>query len=281
MYITQEEARIHNLIMRFENEYSINDLKEGRELSELSNKLYFREIDFEIAIEGGILEKKEGKYYPTEKLIHSVKELQAKKRNDVNLEEMKKQYIQEFEEVAKDYSYDKITKELIELASKIHWNELPEYEEYMIVNSELYPNKDTLQYYDHFHTLEDLYNELIGKGKNKKSKKGDINLNQEIEIRIYSRRWGHEDRYSIIRTTKGWDVHFHQEKKGGKEGEALINTLRHDFINYPNSLGNFMWHLWNKAENNEMTVEELKYDLERIARWINLCEENTPEGIEV
>jgi len=170
---------------------------------------------------------------------------------------------------------------LINLASKIHWHILPEYEEYMIVNSELYPNKDTREYYNHFHTLEDLYKELTQSGKKVSSKKGDKNLNKKINIEIYSRRWGHRSTYFVERTLEGWTVTFHQKKVGDKEGNALIEILEHDLINYPHELGAFMWHLWNKADGTEVTIENLKVDLDQIANWINVCEKKTPEGIEV
>src|SRR5680860_1479486 len=105
--------------------------------------------------------------------------------------------------------------------------------------------------------------------------------NNEIKIAVYSRRWGHDDHYDVIRTTSGWNVSFHQMNKGNKEGEALIKTLEHDQINYPNSLGRFMWHLWNKAGSEEIGVEELNKYLDAISNWINICEKNTPKNIEI
>jgi hypothetical protein len=280
MYITMKEARIHNLITRFFKNYSNDKLEVGLTKSELSDKLFFREEDYDYVIEENILEVKGDTYVPTSKLIKEVEKMRDKKNdNDEEIENLANEYKKKFDELASDGSYTP-TKELILLADKIHWHILPEYEEYMIVNSEIYPNYNTKEYYNHFHTLEDLYRELTNAGKNIESKKGDVNLNKEIGIKIYSRRWGHDDKYTIIRTTTGWNVSFHQEKEGIKEGEALIRTLEHDFINYPNSLDRFMYDLWNRADREEMSVEELKLYLERIAEWINICEKNTPEGIE-
>lgn len=281
MYITEQEARIHNLIMRFMKMYQIDELNEWVEREELAKKVYFREADYENSVEAGILEREGNEYRPTSKLKESIAKLDRQKRNDEDIADLKKQYKEKFKSLADNFSYNNITKELVDLASKIHWNILPEYEEYMIVNSEIYPNDEPEEYYNHYHTLEDLYKELNGEGKNIKSKKGDVTLNKEISMRIFSRRWGHDDEYTITRTLEGWDVVLHQKKTGNKEGEALISTLKHDLINYPHSLGNYMWYLWNKADNNEMTVEQLKEDLDKIANWINQCEKSTPEGIEV
>lgn len=280
MHISKEEARVHNLINRFAK----NDHLLGVDVlskDDLRDKLFFREEDFRIAINGNILKNRNGGFLTTDHLIEEVNRLLNQTIEDEQeLASLKKEYLSKFQELSESGSY-RPTEVLINLASEIHWHILPEYEEYMIVNSELYPNKDTREYYNHFHTLEDLYKELTGYGKKVESKKGDINLNKQIDINIYSRRWGHNDSYSIERTLEGWTVTFHQEKAGNKEGEALIETLRHDFINYPHELGTFMWHLWNKADSNEMTVNELQKDLEQIADWINACEKTTPEGIEV
>lgn len=280
MHISKEEARIHNLIIRFaKNKELLDTGKLSR--ADLTDKLFFRAEDFKIAIDGNILRGENDFFFPTDYLKGEVDRLLGNTIKDgQELDSLKNEYLSKFDDLNESGSY-RPTRELINLASKIHWHVLPEYEEYMIVNSELYPNKDTQEYYNHFHTLEDLYKELTGEGKKVESKKGDINLNKEIDIKIYSRRWGHKDTYSVERTLEGWTVTFHQKKAGDKEGKALIETLEHDFINYPHELGVFMWHLWNKADSNEMTVEELEQDLKKIANWINVCEENTPEGIEV
>ncbi|QAA32703.1 hypothetical protein [Clostridium manihotivorum] len=281
MYITQKEARIHNLINRFCKNYSIEELKDGFTADELSNRLFFRQEDFNYVIEENILILKNEKYMPTEKLIKQFTKIKGKlKKEDETLEALKMDYKRKFEELINSNNYEP-TKEIIELAYKIHWYILPEYEEYMIVNSEIYPNENTKDYYNHYHTLEDLYNELLGNGKNIASKKGDMNLNKDIKIAIYSRRWGHDDYYRIARTTTGWKVSFHQTREGSKEGEALIKHLEHDSISYPNSLSRFMLDLWNKADSEEMSIEDLKEYLESITMWINVCEKNTPENIEV
>lgn len=54
MYITENEARIHNLVLRLYNKCEISELKEGLDENKLSNEIFFRESDYQIAIEGGI-----------------------------------------------------------------------------------------------------------------------------------------------------------------------------------------------------------------------------------
>ncbi|MFA5528838.1 MAG: hypothetical protein WC996_09535 [Peptostreptococcales bacterium] len=281
MYITENEARAHNLVMRLFKEYTIDELKEGLSTNQLSQDIYFRESDYNNAVdEAGILKFEQGLFKGTKELFDQIAGLSAHKRADKDIHETIDIFKKKFKDLF-DSEANRATRELVRLANKIHWNILPEYEEYMIVNSELLPNIDTEKYYNHFHTLEDLYRELNHEGKNVKSKKGDLNLYKKIGVEIYSRRWDHNDVYFIERTVKGWRVTFRETREGGKEGEALTISLRHDLINYPHSLRNFMLNLWKKADAQEVSVEELKKDLDQIAHWISICEKNTPVDIEV
>ena len=186
MHISKEEARIHNLINRFaKNEQLLN--KELLSKDDLKNELFFREEDFQIAIGGNILGNKGSDFLPTDRLRSGVKQLLSNIiKNEEELDHLKKEYLLKFKELDESDSY-RPTEELIDLASKIHWHILPEYEEYMIVNRGLYPNKDTEEYYNHFHTLEDLYRELTSCGKKIESKKGDMNLNEEIGKNLFKK----------------------------------------------------------------------------------------------
>ncbi len=280
MYISHEEARVHNIIQRIFTNGILDEINQGIAQSDLEYKLKLRKEDFRFLISKNILVEKENKFYPTSELIKEIEKIKSRKLNNSpeEVNEMKSKFIRIFEELRDTKKY--VSKDAISLAEKIHWNILPEYEEYIIVNSEIYPNKDTKEYYNCYHTLEDLYNEIKGKGKKINSLKGDINLGIDIHVEVYTRRWGHTDSYTITRTIDGWDVSFYQKITGGKEGEALIKTLDHDYVNYPNELGTFMMHLWNRADRDEMSVEELSRHLNDIVEWINICEKNTPEGIE-
>lgn len=279
MYISEEEARLHNITLRVLKKYTCEKVIKGLTKEELEQDLFLRKKDFRF-IKDELFIEKCNKYIATNKLIKELSRLNNKKNSNQDLlEGLEKEYIELFEEMRTNKNYIPTCK-IRKLAANIHWIKLPEYEEYMIVNREIFPNEDTEEYYDHYHALEDLYYEIQGKGKKIESIKGDVNIDQEVEVKIYSRRWGHDDVYSIIRTIDGWDVSFFQHTKGGKEGDALISTLNHDYINYPSALEQFMYNLWNRADREEMSIEVLKAHLERIAEWINVCEKNTPEGIE-
>jgi len=59
------------------------------------------------------------------------------------------------------------------------------------------PEINVKEYYYHFHTIEDLYNELHGTEKHWKKIEGDINVNVDLQFKVYTARWGHEDNYSM------------------------------------------------------------------------------------
>lgn len=283
MYISESEARVHNLVLRMYKKYINEDGKSKIEndlsAEKLNNDLFLREIDLQYLIQEGLIEYDGEKYQPTIKLHEKINYLKKKHDRRGVDKELESYIIDYYNDLKKETRY-RISEKAREIASKIHWKILPEYEEYMMVNGGYYPSDDTEEYYNHFHAIEDLYNELTGNGKNVNSRKGDDSLNKKIEFTVYSRRWGHKDKYYITRTTKGWDVEFHQTRKGDKEGSALIDTLRHDLINYPASLGNFMYDLWNRADDGRVGFDNLAEHLKHIEKWINICEENTPEGIE-
>ena len=66
------------------------------------------------------------------------------------------------------------------------------------------------------------------------SNESDDTLESKIPFKVYTRRWGHEDRYSIKRTVDGWYCGYiainGKCKKNGEGG--LFNNLDHDCIFY-------------------------------------------------
>lgn len=171
-------------------------------------------------------------------------------------------------------------KEMIALAIEIHFYELPEFKETTIRNRGVIPEENPEEFYNHYHTLRDLYNWIENPEKEKyeiRSLKGDVTLNEELEFKVYSRRWGHKDTYSVVRTTEGWNCIFFTKYVGGKNGEAILNSMVHDGISYPISLEYDFKTLWDLADNSEMSLEELQCKISEIAEWVSEVEESKPE----
>lgn len=159
-------------------------------------------------------------------------------------------------------------------------HKVPIYPEQYIANSNIIHEESLKEYYDHFHPLEDLYRYIFEGSKiSWKSTYGDINLNKEISMEIYTTRWGHYDNYRIKRTLDGWGISgLHSGNvKCAKDGEgALTDLLKHDSVCYPEEgLKYAMELLWNEADSTEMKMEELRRKISDIAEWINEVEKVT------
>jgi hypothetical protein len=107
-------------------------------------------------------------------------------------------------------------------------------------------------------------------------------MENEFNFTIYSERWGHEDSYRIKRTLNGWHISFLSTSpaESGETDKAgrpiLYNLLEHDGIAYPDSLSKYLEWLWGYVNNNEISDEEIQNALDKLAKWVTLCERNKP-----
>ncbi|URZ16360.1 hypothetical protein [Clostridium felsineum] len=108
-------------------------------------------------------------------------------------------------------------------------------------------------------------------------------MDKEFDFSIYSRRWGHDDDYSLKITDKGWNFLCVSVPMSGECDKAgnpfLINKLENELINYPKDLGEYLEWLWEKVKKENLTDEKIQESLNILAEWINLCEKNSPKGI--
>jgi hypothetical protein len=105
----------------------------------------------------------------------------------------------------------------------------------------------------------------------------------EYDFGVYSRRWGHNDNYSIEKTDTGWKVkHLRTNADDGncdKQGNPyLFNELNQDSINYPADLGEYMEYLWDEATNKNMNDDEIQEHLNVISEWIQIVEKSSPSS---
>lgn len=101
------------------------------------------------------------------------------------------------------------------------------------------------------------------------------------DFTIYSRRWGHDDTYTVERTATGWHVH-HISIKGDcdKQGKpVLYENFEQDSICYPHQLPDLMETLWEYAQENNLTDAQIQPHLDELAKWVQVCEKSRPGGI--
>lgn len=250
--------------------------KEFKE-ADLANIFYLREKERKSE---GLLIKENQLYRFSDDTKSKVKKIQTKKDRiikDVNLEEIKKEYIKEFEENIKDkykYNIDSLYEKYIK---PLHWHFLPIYDEVMLSNRNLNPEVETKEYYDHYHSLEDLYRVCIGKEMNWKTLKGDINLNEKLKFEVYTNRWGHKDTYTVTRLYDGWRVeNIAIMDTQSPSGEAFISMFNQDIVNYPIYFSDIIEELWNIADKTEMSIDELQAKLNDVAEMVSASELATP-----
>jgi hypothetical protein len=286
--ITKLEARQRNLKIKITSSYVSEKFKLSEVLSidKIKILFYFRESDIQNSMKHFFSKKSKG-YTLKDNIVTDIKKMEELHNTAIkNFESSKAIYIQMFAEYRENFrknmmasdshdNYQTIYKTLSPHFSTLHWGTLPEYNEQIMINRGLLPETSLNEYYNHYHTLEDLYEVLMGILKPDNSFKGDINLNNKLSFRVFSRRWGHEDNYTIERRVDGWYVgHISINGISNKDGTGpLLMNLRHDSIQFPEDGVKYALEtLWDMADETEMLVVELQNKLQEIADWISAVE---------
>ncbi|MEK7412852.1 MAG: hypothetical protein AAB263_06005 [Planctomycetota bacterium] len=152
----------------------------------------------------------------------------------------------------------------------------PKHHAYMIKNRESQP--DDSEFYMHFHPIEDLLKFLNNEHAN--DDPIDETMGSEFSFRVFSKRWGHDDKYTVKRTEDGWEIsHLGIGGPCDKGGRPfLFENLRHDSIQYPEGLGGWMEWIWNQAATKGLTVEQVQTGIQELADWVTQTEQTTPSG---
>lgn len=285
-------ARERNLLIKithfiFESESNLNLQKNMLSLkytvNDLTKKFYFKSSDINnyksnLFDNDGILKLE------IQERIKTYLENHDKFKSNEDEEKLKNVYNNLKEEILKisfdEKIIDNLFNEAKDICYNLHWKYMPIYKEEYISNSRVLPEDDLECYYRNFHAIEDLY-WYITDNENKldwKSTDGEINLNIELNFKIYTMRWGHYDNYKLKRTNTGWLITTHYNGgKCEKDGSgALIELLEHDSVCYPKEGIKFaLESLWNEADTTEMSIEELQFKLNDIAKWIEDVEKVT------
>lgn len=100
-----------------------------------------------------------------------------------------------------------------------------------------------------------------------------------MKLEIYTKRWEHNEDFSVEKTPDGWEIH--RPGIGGKcdkTGEPyLFRNLRQDSVNYPEKLGKYMESLWQQAEDNNMSEQEIQQYLDTLGDWLQQVEKLSPK----
>lgn len=103
-------------------------------------------------------------------------------------------------------------------------------------------------------------------------------MSVQVDLRIYSPRWGHDDNYSVELTHDQMTITMQARVAQAKwvanldpewSGESLQDIMRNDSI-YPPAvtqrLFEYLWLTWRAGEIDDASASD---ELQEIAAWIN------------
>ena len=210
------------------------------------------------------------------------------KQQEVLLKQLKDAYKNVWDIIDKDITsikhnncHDAIVK-MGDIAHSLHMSLLasghePIHHKYMIENRGIdSKNKD---FYKHVHPVKDLLAFIADEDAN--NDPVDITLDKEFYMDVFTRRWGHYDRYKFTRNERGWHIQFlSNDIQANKDVKPDLNQmLDHDSVCYPEQINTFFEYLWNKAHDEGLSEAEVQRALNDLGEWISQCERYAPRGI--
>ena len=151
----------------------------------------------------------------------------------------------------------------------------PKHHSYMTKNRGM--ASDDPEFYYHFHPVEDLLKFVEDPHANDDPE--DITIGAQFTLRIFTRRWGHDEVYRFTRTATGWIFDAHGSGPCDKGGNPLLfSNLDHDSVFYPEGLSGWLEWLWTQAEQNGLTQAQVQQGFDDLGDWIRLIEQNVPSG---
>lgn len=171
--------------------------------------------------------------------------------------------------------HKEIWERMVKNAHELHKLVKPKHHKYMKKNRRCDPGDP--EFYNHIHPIEDLLAFMDNPHANNDPE--DKTIDHEFIMKIYTRRWGHDDKYKIKRTGKGWYVScLGIRGECNKNGRPyLFDNLEQDGVNYPANLSDYLYCLWNAAEKKGLTHKQVQNAFDSLTEWINKCEAATPE----
>lgn len=283
----EERARKRNLCIsianRITDDWEMLDAK--YEAEEIAENFCFRQRDLKYYLSEFFCPTGNGMYFLQPKARKIIEKfLEAHKRALPSLDEAKLMLLKTFgkfyDDTEKDiYRFDatrlnRIYAGLHDVITILHWGQLPILNKWLMINSGKIPEENVVAFYDHYHMLSALMQDIQGNEVNM-TRQGDKTLEREFAFCVYTRRHHTTDRYRIRRTVDGWfaghiSINGYCEKDGTG---ALTANLNHDCVFYPeDGLKYAMSELWEQAEEGELTLKQLQERLQQIADWVSAVE---------
>lgn len=108
----------------------------------------------------------------------------------------------------------------------------------------------------------------------------DPTIGADFTFDVLSHRFGRLETIGLRRTLVGWDVAHGFSGHCDRQGRpTLFKNLDHDSIEYPNSLGERIEHVWHEAQGRRLNKLAVQRALSALSLWVRHTEcriPNTP-----
>lgn len=107
---------------------------------------------------------------------------------------------------------------------------------------------------------------------------GDATVGKSFTLWFLSRRSRGPREIRLSRTADGWRVRFSGIDQECDETAfpALGQAIEKERSSYPNSLGDWMAFLWDKAANEALSEKQVQWALDRLSSWVNTVTQEAP-----
>lgn len=210
-------------------------------------------------------------------LLADEKELQEKVKKNLDLI-MDDIHSNKLDYEQRKQMFDEMAKAAHELHMKLKGRGLePIHHGYMIKNRGM--DATHPQFYWHVHPAQDLLKYIDDVDANKDPE--DQTIGNTFYFEVFTRRWGHKDKYEMTRTEKGWDIKaLSRNGSCNRDGSpVLFESLTNDLVNYPEALGGYIEWVWERAKEDGLDHSEVQEALNQLADWVSLTESHSPKGI--
>lgn len=171
--------------------------------------------------------------------------------------------------------------EMSKLAHKLHMSLKnrgyePKHHSYMLENRGVPVTE--IEFYNHIHPVQDLLAFIDNTDANNDPE--DSTIDVKFQFKIFTRKWGHYDVYTMKRIASGWNIKgcFYPGECNKKGEPFLLDSFEYERVSYPYNTGELLEWLWDKAAAG-LDKKEVQTAMDDIAQWISICEINSPRGI--
>jgi hypothetical protein len=109
----------------------------------------------------------------------------------------------------------------------------------------------------------------------------------EVELRIFSPRWGHDDTYKVTLTRESMTVTlmprsatcvWRENRDPEWVGESLETILKNDMIYPPSILSRLFEYVWRSWRNGDIDNAGVARELPALAAWLNEITRTKPDS---